>query len=152
VNKAELWLRKAAEADESDAQVTLAAYVLRGVPDGASTRLAHGWLERAVASGDHGGMFYLAALLAATPVAELRDPKRALALLDRVRGDFGSDPTAFEIRAAAQAASGAFSDAVQSERRAIDMARDLNWDLAALDERLGRYNSREPWYGNPLIF
>jgi hypothetical protein len=60
------------------------------------------------------------------------------------------DPTMFEIRAAAQAASGAFADAVGSERRAIDMATKLNWDLAPLNERLAHYESRQPWYGDLL--
>jgi len=149
-NKAELWLRRAAEADQSNAQVTLAAYALRGTPDAANTKLAGVWLERAAASGDHDGMYYLAALLAATPVEVMRDPKRALSLLEKVSADLSGDPTMFEIRAAARAASGEFQDAVSSERRAIAMATRLKWDLAPLNERLARYESRRPWYGNLL--
>jgi TonB family protein len=149
-NKAQVWLRKAAEADQSNAQVTLAAYALRGTPDAANTRLAGLWLERAAATGDHDGRYYLSALLAATAVDELRDPKRALSLLDKVRVDVSGNPTAFEIRAAAQAASGAFADAVTSERRAIAEASRLKWDLAPLNERLAHYESRQPWYGNLL--
>jgi TonB family protein len=149
-SKGEVWLRKAAEADQSNAQVTLAAYALRGTPDATNSKLAGVWLERAAATGDHDGMYYLSALLAATAVEELRDPKRALSLLDKVQADVSGNPTAFEIRAAAQAASGAFADAVGSERRAIAMATKLNWDLAPLTERLAHYESRQPWYGDLL--
>jgi len=147
-----VWLRKAAEADQSNAQVALASYALRGTPDKKSTRMADVWLERAAASGDHDGMYYLSALLAATPVAELRDPKRALTLLDKVRYGESDNPTAVEVRAAALAASGAFSDAVKKERRAISMASALRWDLAPLNERLARYEAGQPWYGNLLGF
>jgi len=137
-------------ADQSNAQVTLAAYALRGTPDAANTKLAAVWLERAAVSGDHDGMYYLSALLAATPLEQMRDPKRALSLLEKVRADMSSDPTMFEIRAAAQAASGAFEDAVGNERRAIATATKLNWDLAPLNERLASYESRQAWYGDLL--
>jgi TonB family protein len=149
-NKGEVWLRRAAVADQSNAQVTLAAYALRGTPDAANTKLAAVWLERAAASGDHDGTYYLSALLAATPLEQMRDPKRALSLLEKVKADVSTDPTVFEIRAAAQAASGAFQDAVSSERRAIAMATKLKWDLAPLNERLAHYESRQPWYGDLL--
>ena len=149
-NKGEVWLRQAAVADQSNAQVTLAAYALRGTPDAANTRLAAVWLERAAANGDHDGMYYLSALLAATPVEAMRDPRRALSLLDKVKADVSTDPTLSEIRAAAQAASGAFADAVGSERRAIARAAQLKWDLAPLNERLAHYESRQPWYGDLL--
>ena len=149
-NKGEVWLRKAAEADQPNAQVTLAAYALRGTPDTANIRRAAVWLERAAAHGDHDGMYYLAALLAATPVEGLRDPKRALSLLEKVWKDVSDNPTAFEIRAAAQAASGAFADALRSERRAIATAENLKWDLGPLNERLAHYGSQQPWYGELL--
>jgi len=148
--KAEVWLRKAAEADQSNAQVTLAQYALRGTPDATQTQIAKAWLERAAASGDHDGMFYLAALLAATPLKEYRDPSRALRLLDNMKKELGEDPSEFEIRAAAHAEAGAFDQAVESERRAIEMARKLHWELAPLNDRLARYQAREAWYGNLL--
>src|ERR1700731_3248374 len=75
-NKGEVWLRRAAVADQSNAQVTLAAYALRGTPDVANTNLAAVGLERAAANGDHDGMYYLSALLAATPLQGLRGPRR----------------------------------------------------------------------------
>jgi uncharacterized protein len=148
--KAEVWLRKAAEADEPDAQVTLAQFALRGTPDAVDTGKAKTWLERAVAGGSHDGMLCLSALLAATPFAALRDPPRALSLLDKVRKDLGGDPVEFEIRAAAEAASGAFGKAVDSERHALARAQELHWDLAPLNERLAHYQAGQAWYGNLL--
>jgi len=150
-HKGLVWLRRAAEADEPNAQVALAGYALRGNPDAASTRKAAIWLERAAAHQDPYGMLYLSALLAATPVAELRDSKRALQLVDGAHSLRG-DPTPFEIRAAAQAASADFAAAVRNEREAIALATKLQWDLAPLDERLVRYESRQPWYGDLLAF
>jgi TonB family protein len=148
--KAETWLRKAAEADEPNAQVTLAQFALRGTPDAASVRKAKLWLERAARSGNHDGMLELAALLATTPDADLRDPGRALDLLERVKKDLGSDPIEFEIRAGAQASSGDFSRAVDSEKQAVVRAGRLKWDLTPLQNRLDRYQTAQPWYGNLL--
>ncbi len=149
-NKALLWLRKAAEADEPHAQVTLASYALRAGSDPANLHSASVWLERAAARGDQDGVYYLAALLAAAPVAELRDPRRALSLLDKVHAGVSDDPTTYEIRAAAQAASGSLADAAASERKAIAMANRLQWTLTPLNERLARYESQQAWYGNLL--
>jgi len=149
-NKALVWLGRAAEADQPNAQVTLAQLSLRGSPGAEDLKRAKFWLERAVASADHDGMLYLSALLATAPLAEFRDPARALTLLDKVKKDLGGDPSEFEIRAAAEAASGAFERAVGSESKAIEMARKLRWDLSPLQERLARYRSHQPWYGNLL--
>ncbi|HYB63748.1 MAG TPA: hypothetical protein VEC59_00650, partial [Steroidobacteraceae bacterium] len=148
--KGEVWLRKAAEADQPDAQVTLAQYALRGSPDTAATEQAKLWLERAVKSGNHDGMLYLSALLAATPVNSLRDPARALHLLEGVKGDLRGDPAEFEIRAAAEASAGDFAQAVKSEREAIDRAAKLHWDLSSLRERLASYQNQKPWFGSLL--
>jgi TPR repeat protein len=148
--KGEVWLRKAAEADQADAQVTLAQYALSGSPDVAATEQAKLWLERAVRSGNHDGMLYLSALLAATPVSGLRDPQRALHLLESAKRDLRGDPTESEIRAAAQASAGDFARAAKSEREAIDRATKLHWDLSPLQERLASYERQKPWFGSLL--
>ena len=130
--KAEVWLRSAAAADNASAQVSLAAHALRGARDSAHAQMAATWLARAAASNDREGMFYFAALLAATPEDGLRDPKRALELIGRVEGDFSEDPTTYEIRAAAQAANGDYRGAVKSEEKALGQAEKLEWGLAPL--------------------
>jgi hypothetical protein len=83
----------------------------------------------------------LAALLAATPVAELRAPKRALTLLDKVRYEESGNPTAVEVRAAALAAAGDLSEAVRQQQPAISMATGLQWELTPLNDRLARYQA-----------
>jgi uncharacterized protein len=150
VNKGEVWLRRAAEAGQPDAQVTLGTYALRGDPSAADMKIAQIWLERAVAHGDHEGMYYLAALLAAAPDAQVRDPTRALRLLEQLKRDREGNPSILEIRAAAQASAGDFDAAKSSEQHAIDRAKRLKWDLVPLNERLARYESGQAWYGNLL--
>jgi TonB family protein len=149
--KGEVWLTRAAEAGSPEAQVSLGTYALRGAPTEDSTRIAQLWLERAVASNDHDGMYYLAALLAAAPDAHVRDPKRALYLLEQLKHEQDGNPSVLEIRAAAQASAGSFADAADSQHRAIKQAERLKWDLGPLNERLARYESKQPWYGSLLV-
>jgi TonB family protein len=151
-NKGLDWLRRAAQAGQPDAEVTLAMYALKGGPDEERSRQAKLWLEQAAASGSHDGKLYLSALLATAPEAEGGDPRRALRLLDEVFRDVKDDPTAFEIRAAAQASAGEFKEALQSERKAVAMAQRLKWDVAPLNERLTHYVANQPWRGSLLDF
>jgi uncharacterized protein len=151
-NKGLDWLRRAAQAGQPDAEVTLAMYALKGSPDEERSRQAKLWLEQAAASGSHDGKLYLSALLATAPEAEGGDPRRALRLLDEVFRGVKDDPTAFEIRAAAQASTGEFKEAVQSEHKAIAMAQRLKWDVTPLNERLANYMGNQPWRGRLLDF
>jgi len=151
-NKGLDWLRRAAQAGQPDAEVTLAMYALKGSPDEERSRQAKLWLEQAAASGSHDGKLYLSALLATAPEAEGGDPRRALMLLGEVFRGVKDDPTAFEIRAAAQASAGEFKDAVQSEREAVGMAQRLKWDVTPLNERLTRYMAKQPWRESLLDF
>lgn len=152
VNKGLDWLRRAAQGGQPDAEVTLAMYALKGTPDEERSRQAKLWLEQAAASGSYDGKLYLAALLATTPDTAARDPRRALKLLDEVFRGVNDDPTAFEIRAAAQANAGQFEDAVKSERKALAMAQALKWDVTPLKERLSHYVAKQTWYGTLLEF
>ena len=143
------WLSRAAETDEPNAQVSLAAYALR-TPDAVNTKRAVVWLERAAAQSNPYGMLYWSEVLAATPIAELRDPQRALNMLDHLPGRLPEDPTPMEIRAAAQASLGQFAAAAKSQHEAIALAGRLGWDLAPLQNRLAHYQNQEPWYGDLL--
>jgi Sel1 repeat len=150
--KALKWLHMAADQNETSADVVLATRLLHGTPDAAATAQAKDWLERSVAGGNEYGELYLAAMLASVPQPQLRDPRRALLLLSKVYPGVDSDPTASEIRAAAQAAEGDFQDAVQSEQGAIAKAHKMGWNLSPLEHRLALYQSRKPWYGDLLAF
>jgi len=151
-NKGLDWLRRAAQAGQPDAEVTLAMYALHGTPDESGVKQARLWLEQAAASGNRDGKLYLAALLAAAPDSQARDPKRALALVEEVFRGVDDDPTAFEIRAAAEASSGQFKEAIKSETKAVSMATRLKWDLAPLNDRLAHYTANQPWYGALVDF
>jgi TonB family protein len=145
--KGVLWLQMAADAGESDAQAALANYLMR-------TNTAEGFakaqdlLEKAAASGHRDGKFLLAAVLAAGPDASRRDPKRSLELLTQVKNDLDFDPTFFEIRAAAYAMLGDFAEAQASQKRALQRARRLGWDLTDPQGRLSNYAESKPWVGN----
>jgi len=150
--KAAIWLERAASADEPDAQVTIAGYLLRGDPKPEDIKRAGDWLERAAAHGNNDAKLYLAALLAAAPVADMRDPKRALELLDGLRHLYAEDPSSWEIRASAEANLGDFKAAVRDESSALSHARSLQWDTKPLEERLELYKSRQPFEGTLLEF
>ncbi|HTX06379.1 MAG TPA: energy transducer TonB [Steroidobacteraceae bacterium] len=150
--KAIEWLHMAADQNEPNAEVTLAIGAMRRSPGFGDITEAEGWLEKAAAQGNHDGELYLSALLAATPEPGLRDPQRALELLKAVSYRSDDDPTAVEIRAAAQAADGDFTRAVASEKKAIRQARYLRWDLSPLERRLADYQAGKAWYGNLLAF
>jgi TonB family protein len=152
VNKGLDWLRRAAQAGQPAAEVTLAMYALRGNPDEERLRQAKLWLEQAAASGNRDGKLYLAALLAASPGPQARDPQRALTLIDEVFRGVKDDPTAYEIRAAAQASAGEFKDAVKNEKYALTLARRLKWDVTPMDDRMAHYAASHPWYGTLLEF
>ena len=151
-NKGLDWLRRAAQQGQPDAEVTLAMYALKGNPDEERSKQAKLWLEQAAASGSHDGKLYLAALLTTAPEANGGDPKRALTLLDEVFRGVKDDPTAYEIRAAAQASAGDLKSATHSEREAMKMAQKLKWDVTPLNERLAAYTSGQSWRGSLLDF
>lgn len=152
-------MQMAADQDEPDADITLAIRLLRGTPSATDVIQAKSWLERAAALSEQGGIpnssedarLLLAAILAATPQASLRDPARALDLLKNVH-DVDADPTPFDVWAAAQAAAGDLSDAVRSEQAAISRGGQLGWDLSSLEQRLSAYQSGKAWYGSLLEF
>jgi uncharacterized protein len=147
------WLYKAAGADQSDAQVAIANYLLRGKqPTPEDATKARTWLERAVTHGNRDAKFYLAALLAASPDESSRDPQRALELLKTVMRDVDQDPTSFEIRAAANASLGNFDNAKKDQAKALRMARALGWDLASPEARLREYENNRPFTGDLFAF
>jgi TonB family protein len=147
------WLYKAAGADQSDAQVAIANYLLRGKqPTPEDAAKARTWLERAVSNGSRDAKFYLAALLAASPDEASRDPKRALELLKTVMRDVDQDPTSYEIRAAANASLGNFDNARKDQAKALKMAKALSWDLASLEARLHEYSDGRPFTGDLFAF
>jgi uncharacterized protein YeeX (DUF496 family) len=87
-------------------------------------------------------------LLATAPDGELRDPKRAIDLINQVMQYVDFDPTAFEIRAAAEAMLGDFEAALADQKTALEKAKEFRWDVAAQQERLASYRASKPWTGD----
>jgi TonB family protein len=146
------WFALAANSGKAEAQVELAVEALGHEPDAAAYDTAQDWLDRPGASGNRDGKLYLAALLAAGPNAARRDPARAIKLLDGAVAEFDSDPTSFEIRAAAHAQLGEFDDARSEQKRAIVAAQKLGWDLAPLKQRMANYEKGKAWTGSLIPF
>jgi TonB family protein len=149
-SKGEIWLEKAAQADEADAQVSLAEYLLKDKSKHDAVGGALTWLERAAQQGNSAAKFQLAAVLAAYPTN--RDPKRALELVDSLERDYKSDPTLWEIRAAAKGSRGDYKAANEAETQAISRAKELGWDTSDLSQRQSLYESGHAYTGNLLQF
>jgi TonB family protein len=151
-NKGEIWLEKAAQADQADAQVSLAEYLLRDTSNHDAVAGALVWLERAAKQGNSSGKLLLAAILAASPSTEVRDPARALALADSLEHEYKNDPSLWEIRAAANASREDYNAAVKAQSQAIAEATGLDWNLEKLEQRRSLYASQQAWSGNLLEF
>lgn len=149
--KAAEWLLRAAQQDHADAQLELAVLSLKAGP-GYDPKKAMFWLERAVANGNHNAKKYLAGVLAASTVESLRDPTRALMLIDDVLEVDRDDIVAQEIRAAALAASGQLAAAVDVQTKALAIAKRRQWDLTETNARLMRYRAGETWHGEFLEY
>jgi len=80
--------------------LALANYLLRRHLDTESLAKACSLLEKAARSDTRDAKYQLAALPATAPDGELRDPKRAIDLINQLMQYIDFDPTAFEIRAA----------------------------------------------------
>jgi TPR repeat protein len=146
-----VWLRHAADGGSAAAQLVLASDLLRGTPSGEQVAQAHALLARAAGSDSYYVRKHVVALLAASPVAAIRDPPGALSVaLKLAGGDVQSDPQMFESVAAAYAANGDFHKAVAQQDLALSKANDLGWNTRAMSERQNAYRRNEPWRGELL--
>jgi len=145
------WLRHAAAGGDASAQLALATHLLQGSPAEAQVSEARKLLESAAASDNYYVRKHVAALLAASPVASLRNPAAAKQVAARLeQGDIQSDPQMFEVLAAAAAAAGDIDAAVDHQETAIHKARALGWDTRAMEQRLAAYKGGRPWQGDLL--
>jgi TonB family protein len=151
-SKGEIWLQKAAQADQADAQVSLAEFLLKNDADPESVGGAVEWLERATKQNNKSAKLLLSAVLAASPLTNVRDPHRALTMIDSIEHEYRIDPSYWEIRAAASASQGDFKTAARTQEKAVSKASHLGWDLTLLQQRQSLYDSGKPWTGNLLAF
>lgn len=148
--KAVHWLQLAAQQDEPNAQVSLARIALTPGPTFEADKALF-WLRRAAEHDHKHARKYLAAILAASSDAKIRNPKQALELLKKIETGDHDEPTTREIRAAAFANSGDFKGAVHWQKAALKRAKSLGLDTLPLEQRLETYNAQQPWYGS-LVF
>ena len=145
------WLRHAAAAGDASAQVALAADLVSGTPTDAQVGEARTLLEHAAGADSYYVRKHVVALLAASPIAALRDPATAQQVAFKLAlGNIHSDPQMFEVLAAAAAAGGDFAAAVTQQETAIRKARDLAWNTHAMEERLASYKGGKAWQGDLL--
>jgi hypothetical protein len=126
--------------------------MLKGNPDQELIRGALVWLERAARQGNGAAKLRLSAILAANPVRNLRDPTRALQLVESLDHEMKHDPSLWEIRAAANASRADFKAATKAQAQAILEAKRLDWDLTHLNLRQAAYASAQAWTGDLLAF
>ncbi len=144
-----IWLTHAAAGGDAAAQVLLASELLRGTPTATQIAQARAALVPAAGSGSYYVRKHVVALLAASPLDELRDPHTALTLAQQLQGgEIQSDPEMFAAVAAAYASSGDFHAAVAQQQRAQQKALNLGWDTRALDAQLAAYRAGRPWRGD----
>ncbi len=143
------WLAPAAAGGDAAAQLALAKDLLGADPGEQQLREARALLESAAVSDSYYVRKHVVALLAASPIAALRDPATAQQIAARLAaGDIRSDPQMFEAVAAAAAAAGDFSAAVAQQETALKKARELGWNVRAMDERLTSYKHGKAWQGD----
>jgi TPR repeat protein len=143
-----VWLRHAAASGSAAAQLLVASDLLRGTPSAEQTVQARALLAQAAGSDSYYVRKHVVALLAASPVAAIRDPAGALAIaLKLAAGDIQSDPQMFESVAAAYAANGDFHKAAAQQDVALLKAGSLGWNTRAMSDRLSAYRHNEPWRG-----
>jgi hypothetical protein len=129
--------------------VLVASELLRGTPTAAQVTQARAALVAAAASGSYYVRKHVVALLAASPLDEVRDAHTALTLAQQLQGgDIQSDPEMFAAVAAAYASAGDFHTAVAQQRLAQQKALTLGWDTRALGAQLAAYRADRPWRGD----
>jgi tetratricopeptide (TPR) repeat protein len=94
----------------------------------------------------------LAWILATSPDPHARDPEESIRIMERLLLEAERpDPTHLDTLAAAYAAAGRFSDAIDTAARAEKLAREeQRWAMAEqIRVRLARYRGGEPWIERP---
>ena len=91
-------------------------------------------------------------LMATDPEPLVRNGRRAVELAEKlVRDDGGREPKSLDILAAACAENGDFAKAVETEKKAVELAADSGQELlaAAMRQRLSLYDRRMPFRDTP---
>lgn len=141
-------LTSAAQRGYPPAQFLLGV-ILLGDSLGRDDALARDALQAAVAGGHEPAVRYLAGLLVSARDGSLRDPARALELIEPQipHPHFGKYPLVLEVAAAASAANGDYGAAVERQKRAIALAVRAEPKNSLRMQRLAAYQAGRPWTG-----
>ncbi len=145
------WLREIARGDNPDAMLVLGNLYARGVHVRTSFRRALGWFHKAIESAPENAAVIneVAWTLAVTNLERLRQPKYALEIMT---GIMESDlkarqtPAYLDTWAAAHAASGDYTRAVDLQKEAVEQAKRLeqNAVIDVLQEHLESFKAGRP--------
>lgn len=146
-----VWLRHAAAGGSAVAQLLLARDQLANAADPANLTHARALLAQAARSDSYYVRKHVIALLASSPLDEVRDPPKALELARQLdASEIRADPQMYETVAAAYAANGGFRDATAQQQLAMEKARALGWNTRTMSERLDAYRHGRAWRGDLL--
>lgn len=147
--KARIWLDAAARNGDPSAAAMLVDLAIEETPEALPVDSVRAWLRAAAESEDEYALKHAIPFLAGLGPTELADPPLALAAAERLdRHGLRLDPQALESRAAALAANGQFGPATKLQKSAVESARDLSWNTAAMEERLAAYRENRVWRGD----
>lgn len=142
------WITAAAVSGFSPAQNLLAQTALDNTEEGFNnSEAAIAWLENAAIDGGFASVILLAWELSTSNVAEIRDGRRALELLERSTDQYYDELRIVETQAAAYASTGDFKKAVKLQNKAVELAQDNNWDIPLVSERLDLYKNNQMYLG-----
>lgn len=139
------WLTMAAEEKSPDSQYFLGISMLGSDKVAEDRPKAIEWLNKAANAHHEKAMMRLAWILATDKDDKVRDPARALSLVNEVYKNYGDKLRSFEVLAAAQAANGKYDDAVNSQKSALKEAKSIEYPLDDVQARLNTYQNKQPW-------
>ena len=146
-----VWLRHAAAGGNGAAQLLLARELLGSAPEASQLARARALLAQAAGADSYYVRKHVVALLASSPLDEVRDPPKALELAQRLAaGEIRADPQMYEVVAAAYAANGDFHNAAAQQQLAMQKARVIGWNTRPMAERLDAYRHSRAWRGDLL--
>lgn len=148
-NKMIPWLEQAAKAGHPAAKASLAERTLRGAMDQNGITRIKALLEGLENTTNIYALKHAAAILAASPHVELRDPSTALKLARQIDLKIiPIDPEIHEVIALTLAANQDFEGAAAEQKQALSRAKKLKWNTSEMEIRLDLYQKQLPWTGN----
>lgn len=139
------WLTLAAQESNPEAQYFLGVSLLGSDKFEKNKKQAIEWLKHAVTANHIKASMRLAWILATDNEEMYREPAKALSLINSVYENYSDKLRANETLAAVQAANGLFDEAVATQLKAIEYAKEIEYPLEIEQQRLVAYQQHQPW-------